>query len=114
LSEYEIPISVSSVDRRSTAERDSRDCFGADVVAFLGGGQQRVQHLDRRLEHLDEFEHALVGAAEAAGEAVGVGSFWLKCSSLRMSTLPTSAGDVLVVLVPGSVLATPICSSRDG
>ena len=47
-------------------ERNGADVLGADVVALLGRGEQRVQHLDRRLEHLDEFENALVGAVEAA------------------------------------------------
>ena len=49
------------------------DILGADVVALLRRRQQRMQHLDRRLEHFDEFEDALVGAVQAARIAVGVG-----------------------------------------
>ena len=43
--------------------------LGAEVVALLGRGQERMKHLDRRLEHLDELQQALGGAVEAAGEA---------------------------------------------
>ena len=53
-------------------ERDRREALGALEVAFLGRRQQRVQHLDRGLEHLDELEQALVGQAQAAGVAVGI------------------------------------------
>ena len=49
------------------------EVLGAGVVAFLRRGQQRMQHLDRRLEHFDEFEQPLGRAVEAAGIAVGVG-----------------------------------------
>src|SRR3546814_12164783 len=38
--------------------------FRAGVVAFLRRGQQRMQHLDRRLEHLDELEKPLGRAVE--------------------------------------------------
>jgi hypothetical protein len=41
------------------------DILGADVVPFLGRRQKRMQHLDQRLEHLDEFEDAMIGAIEA-------------------------------------------------
>ena len=32
-----------------------------------------MQHLDRRFEHLDELEQALIGKAQSAGIAVGIG-----------------------------------------
>ena len=42
--------------------------LGADVIAFLRRREKGMQDLDRRLEHLDEFEKALVGVAQAARE----------------------------------------------
>ena len=80
-------------------EGNRADILGADVVAFLGRRQQRVQHLDRRLEHLDEFENALVGAVEAAGIAVGVGIVLGEGLQLANVDLADQRGDVLVVLV---------------
>ena len=82
-----------------TGEGDRPDILGADVVAFLGRRQQRVQHLDRRLEHLDEFEDALVGAIETAGIAVGVGIVLGEGLQLADVDLADQRGDVLVVLV---------------
>ena len=77
------------------------DILGADIVAFLRRGEQRMQHLDRRLEHLDEFEHALVGAVEAAGIGVGVGIVLREKLQLADVDLADERGDVLVVLVAG-------------
>ena len=80
-------------------ERDGADILGADVVAFLRRGQQRVQHLDRRLEHLDELEQSLVGAIEAAGIAVGIRIVLRMQLQLADIDLADQRGDVLVVLV---------------
>ena len=82
-------------------ERNGADILGADVVALLRRGQQRVQHLDRRLEHFDELEHALVGAVEAAGVAVGVGIVLREGLELADVDLADKRGDILVVLVAG-------------
>src|SRR3546814_15586255 len=68
-----LPLRLVGVRQDDPLERHGADVLGADVVALLGGGQQRVQDLDRRLEHLDEFEQPLGGAVQAAGIAVGVG-----------------------------------------
>ena len=68
-------------------------------VAFLRGGQQGVQHLDRRLEHLDEFQQALVGQAQAARVAVGVGVVLGVALQLADVDLAHQRGNVLVVLV---------------
>ena len=73
--------------------------LGAVVVAFLGCGQQRVQHLDRRLEHLDEFHQTLVGPAQRARVAVGVGVVLREFLQFADIHLADQGGDVLVVLV---------------
>jgi hypothetical protein len=73
--------------------------FGALEVAFLGRRQQRVQHLDRRLEHLDELEQALVGQAQAAREAVRVRVVLGEGLELSDVDLADQRRDVLVVLV---------------
>ena len=108
------PLGLVRVRHHDAGEGDRADVFRADVVAFLRRRQQRVQHLDRRLEHLDEFEHALVGAVEAARIGVASGSFCACISSLRMSTLPTSEETSWLFSSPGSVLAMPIWRSREG
>jgi hypothetical protein len=54
------------VGQHDAVEGNRAKAFGALEVAFLRGRQQRVQHLDRRLEHFDEFQQALVGQAQAA------------------------------------------------
>jgi len=80
---------------------DAADGLGAVVVAFLGGREQRMQHLDGRLEHLDEFHQALVGAAQGPGVAVGVGIVLGIVLQLADIHLAHQGGDVLVVLVTG-------------
>ncbi len=46
--------------------------LGPHVVAFLGRSQQRVQHLDGRLEHFHEFHQPLVGQTQRARVGVGI------------------------------------------
>mmetsp|Transcript_6685 Transcript_6685/g.27976 ORF Transcript_6685/g.27976 Transcript_6685/m.27976 type:complete len:940 (+) Transcript_6685:1270-4089(+) len=94
-----LPLALVAVRQHDAVERDRAEAFGALVVALLRGGQQRVQHLDRRLEHLDEFQQALVGQAQAAGVAVGVGVVLRERFQLADVDLADQAGDVLVVLV---------------
>ena len=84
-----------------TGEGNCADIFGADIIAFLCRRQQRMQHLDRRLEHFDEFENALVGAVEAAREAVGIGIVLGEALELANVDLADEGGNVLVVLVAG-------------
>ena len=96
-----LPFGLVRVRQHDAGEGDRTDILGADVVAFLRRGQQRMQHLDRRLEHLDEFEHALVGAVEAAGIAVGVGIVLGVGLQLADIDLADQRGDVLVVLIAG-------------
>jgi hypothetical protein len=83
--------------------------FGALEVAFLGGRQQRVQHLDGRLEHLHEFQQPLVGQAQATGVAVGVRVVLGVGFQLADVDLADQRADVLVVLIAGLGLGTPTC-----
>ncbi len=82
-------------------EGDRAHALGGVVVAFLGGGQQRVQHLDGCLEHLHEFHHALVGAVQAAAEAVGIRVVLAVVLQHADVDLAHQCRDVLVVVVPG-------------
>ena len=75
------------------------DILGADVVAFLRRREQGMQHLDRRLEHLDEFENALIGAVEAAGIAVGVGVMLRERFKLANIDLADERRDILIVFI---------------
>ncbi len=58
-----------------------------------------MQHLDRRLEHLDEFENALIGAVEPARIAVGIGIVLGVGFQLANVDLADQRRDVLIVLV---------------
>ncbi len=58
-----------------------------------------MQHLDRRLEHLDEFHQTLIGPAERARVAVGIGVVLGKPLQLADIDLADQRGDVLIVLV---------------
>ena len=80
-------------------ERDRTDILGPDIVALLRRRQQRMQHLDRRLEHFDEFENALVGAVEAARIAVSVGIVLGEGLQLADVDLADQRRDVLVVFI---------------
>ncbi len=68
-----MPLRFVGVGQQDPGERNRAEAFGTVVVALLGGGQQWVQHLDGCLEHFDEFHQALVGPAQGARVAVGVG-----------------------------------------
>ena len=58
-----------------------------------------MQHLDRCLEHLDELHQALVGAAQGAGIAVGVGIVLREFLQLADVDLADQGRDILVVLI---------------
>ncbi|MNP56825.1 hypothetical protein D3C76_1515830 [compost metagenome] len=68
-----MPFRFVGVRQQDTGIGNRPKALGTVVVAFLGGGEQGVQDLDRRLEHFDEFHQALVGPAQRARVAVGVG-----------------------------------------
>ncbi|SVK52949.1 Uncharacterised protein [Acinetobacter baumannii] len=93
------PLGFVGVRQNNAAERQGGDTFGAVVVAFLGCGQQRMQHLDRRFEHLDEFHNPLVGAAQGAGIAVGVRVVLRVVLQFTDVHFTDQRRDVLVVLI---------------
>ena len=96
-----LPLGLVGVGDDDALIGHGADVLGADVRAFLRRGQQRVQHLDRRLEHLDELEDALGRAVQPARVAVGVGVVLAQVLELADVELADEARDVLVVLVPG-------------
>ncbi len=67
-----LPFRLVRVRQNKALERDRTKVFGADIVAFLRCRQQRMEHLDRGLEHFDKFKKSLIGAVKAAGIAVCV------------------------------------------
>src|SRR3546814_6667568 len=52
-----LPFRLVGMGHDDAAEGNGADVFGADIIAFLRCSQQRMQHLDRRLEHLRSEEH---------------------------------------------------------
>ncbi|KAF1056019.1 MAG: hypothetical protein GAK44_00313 [Pseudomonas delhiensis] len=94
-----VPFRFVGVGEDDTAVGQCAEALGAVVVALLGGGEQGVQDLDRCLEHLDEFHQALVGPAQCARVAVGVGVVLRVFLEFADVDLADQGGDVLVVLV---------------
>jgi len=68
-----LPFRLVRVGQHDAVIGKGAETFRAEVVAFLGRGQQRMQDLDRRLEHFHELHQALVGAAQRARVTIGVG-----------------------------------------
>ena len=93
------PFRFVGVGEDDPVERQGGDPFGTVIVAFLRGGQQRVQHLDRRFKHLDEFHQPLVGAAQGAGVAVGIRVILRVVLQFTNIHFTDQRRDVLVVLV---------------
>ena len=73
--------------------------FGPVVVAFLGSGQQWVQHFNRRFEHLNEFHDTLVRAAQCTGVAIGIGIVLCVVFQFTDVHFTHQSRDVLVVLI---------------
>ncbi|MNG94455.1 hypothetical protein D3C79_534670 [compost metagenome] len=96
-----VPLRFVGVGQQNPGVGDGAEAFGTVVVAFLGGGEQRVQDLDRGLEHLDEFHQALVGPAQRARVAVGVGVVLREFLELADIHLADQRRNVLVVFVAG-------------
>ena len=94
-----LPFRLVRMGEDDALERNAADILGADIIRFLRRRQQRMQHLDRRLEHFDEFENALGGAVEAARIGIGVGIVLAEEFELADIDLADQRGDVLIVLV---------------
>ena len=60
-----MPFRFIGVGQNDAIKRNGTNGFGAVVVAFLGGGEQWVQHFYRCLEHFYKFHQSLVGATHA-------------------------------------------------
>ena len=95
-----LPFRFVRMREDDARKRDRAYILGADIVALLRRCEQRMQHLDRRLEHLDEFEDALVGAIQAAGIAVRIGIVLGERLQLADVDLADQRGNILIVFVP--------------
>lgn len=73
-----------------------------------------MQHLDQRLEHLNELEHALCRAAEPARVQLRVGIVLAVELKLADIDLTDQRRDVLVVVVAGLSLRDTDLRSPDG
>ena len=86
--------------RQNQAVKGNRtEPLGSLVVAFLRRGQQRVQHLDRCLEHFNKLKHTAVGQAQAARIRVGIRVVLREGFQPADVDLADQRGDILVVLV---------------
>ena len=93
------PLRFVGVRQDNTVKRQGGDPLGAVVVTFLRGGQQWMQHLDRRFKHFDEFHNPLVCAAQCAGIAVGIRVVLRVVLQFTDIDLTNQRGNILVVLV---------------
>nr|GEU28494.1 hypothetical protein [Tanacetum cinerariifolium] len=93
------PFRFVRVGQDDAVERNGAKALGPLVIAFLRGSEQRMQHLDRRLEHFDEFHQALVGQAQPARIAVGIGIVLRIILELADVDLADQRRDILVVFV---------------
>src|SRR3569833_1585665 len=94
-----LPFRFVGVREDNAVERNGGKALRALVIALLRGGQQGMQHLDRRLEHLDELEQALIGEAEAARIAVGIRIILGVLFELADVDLAAQARDVVIVFI---------------
>ena len=93
------PLGFVRVRHDETVERQRRQRFGALEVAFLGGCQDRVEHLKRRLEHLDELDAARRTQTQRARVAVRVRIVLRELLQHAQVDLADQRRDVLRVLV---------------
>ncbi|MPM73510.1 hypothetical protein SDC9_120490 [bioreactor metagenome] len=93
------PLGLVRVCHHDAIERNRPEALGTLVVTLLSGGQQRMQDLDRCLEHLDELKQTAVCQAQTAGVAVGVGIVLRILLKLADVDLADQRGNILVVLV---------------
>ncbi len=85
--------------QNNAIKRQGRQPFGAIVVTFLGRGQQWMQHLNWRFEHLHKFHQALIGAAKRTGIAVGIGIVLGKVLQLTDVDLTDQGRNILIVFI---------------
>ena len=93
------PLGFVRVRHDETVERQCRQRLGALEVAFLGGCQDRVEHLKRRLEHLDELDAARRTQTQRARVAVRVRIVLRELLQHPQIDLADQRRDVLGVLV---------------
>ena len=94
-----LPLGFIGVGQDHAVKRHRTHAFSGVVVTFLGGGQQRMQHLDWCLEHLYKLHQPLVGLAQAAAEAVGIRVILGIVFQHADVDLAHQRGDILVVVV---------------
>ncbi|MNH08567.1 hypothetical protein D3C79_679860 [compost metagenome] len=96
-----VPLRFVGVRQQNPGIGNRPKAFSTVVVAFLGGGEQGVQDLDRRLEHFDEFHQALVGPAQRARVAISIGVVLWVFLKFADIDLADQGRDVLVVFIAG-------------
>ncbi len=94
-----LPLRLVRVGEDDALIGNAADILGAAIIALLRRRQQRVEHLDRRLEHLDELEDALRRPVEPARVGIGVGIVLAEEFQLADVDLADQRRDVLVVVV---------------
>ena len=57
----------------AAGERHGPDIFRPHICLVLGRGQQGMQHLEGRLEHLDKFQESLGRPVKAATVRISIG-----------------------------------------
>src|SRR3546814_5338061 len=80
-------------------EGNSANILRTDIVALLRRGQQRVEHLDRRLEHFDEFKKPLVRTIESARIAIGVRGVLREIFQLADIDLADQRRDIRIIFI---------------
>ena len=95
------PFRFVRVGKNDPVKRQGGDTFRPVVVSFLSGRQQRMQHLDGRFKHLDEFHNPLVSPAQRAGVTVGIRVVLREVFQLADVDLTDQRRNILVVLITG-------------
>src|SRR3546814_9505707 len=96
---YEVRISDWSSDVCSSDLGNSANILRTDIVALLRRGQQRVEHLDRRFKHFDEFKKPLVRTIESARIAIGVRVVLREIFQLADIDLADQRRDILIIFI---------------
>src|SRR3546814_11963573 len=94
-----LPVGLVGVRHDYPGEGNSANILRTDIVALLRRGQQRVEHLDRRLEHFDEFEKTLVRTIESARIAICVRVVLRQISQLAYIDFADQRSDILIIYI---------------